>query len=53
MGFDLTAYEIDIDYFNSAVKRLQNHVNQLNAFVPVPEILVNGKPINEYIKKIE
>ncbi len=43
LGFDLTAYEIDIDYFNSAVKRLQNHINQLNAFVPVPEIEVNGE----------
>ena len=52
MGFNLTAYEIDVDYFNSAVKRLYNHINQLNAFVSVPEILVNGKPINEYMKQI-
>ena len=52
LGFDLDAYEIDKDYFNSAVKRLQNHINQLDAFVPVPEILVNGKPINEYIDEV-
>ena len=38
MGFDLTAYEIDSDYFNSAVKRLDNHVRQSNMFVKRPEI---------------
>lgn len=28
MGFDLTAYEIDKDYFDAAVKRLENHKKQ-------------------------
>ncbi|MCH7826992.1 MAG: site-specific DNA-methyltransferase [Bacteroidetes bacterium] len=52
MGFDLTAYEDDEDYFQAAVKRLHNHVNQLNAFVSVPEIEVNGEPLNEYMKQL-
>lgn len=38
MGFDLDIWELDKDYFEAAVKRLQNHVNQLNAFREVPEI---------------
>lgn len=29
MGFDLTAYEIDLDYYNAAVKRLENHKKQI------------------------
>lgn len=29
MGFDLTGYEIDVDYYNAAVKRLDNHKKQL------------------------
>lgn len=29
MGFDLTAYEIDKDYFDAAVTRLENHKKQL------------------------
>lgn len=29
MGFDLTAYEIDQDYYNEAVKRLENHKRQI------------------------
>lgn len=28
MGFDLTGYEIDKDYFDAAVKRLENHKKQ-------------------------
>lgn len=52
MGFDLTAYEIDSDYFRAAIKRLYNHINQLNAFVERPEIEVNGVPINEYVKEL-
>ena len=31
-GFDLTAYEIDQDYFNETCKRIQEHVNQLTMF---------------------
>jgi site-specific DNA-methyltransferase (adenine-specific) len=30
MGFDLTGYEIDADYYNAAVKRLENHKKQLS-----------------------
>jgi len=29
MGFDLTAYEIDKEYFDAACKRLDNHKKQL------------------------
>ncbi len=29
MGFDLTGYEIDQDYYNAAVKRLENHKKQM------------------------
>lgn len=29
MGFDLTGYEIDKDYYEAAVKRLENHKKQL------------------------
>ena len=29
MGFDLTACEIDTDYYNAAMKRLENHQKQL------------------------
>lgn len=32
MGFDLTAYEIDLDYFNAAVKRLEAHKKQITFF---------------------
>ena len=32
LGFDLTAYEIDKDYFNAARKRLQEHQSQLRMF---------------------
>lgn len=29
MGFDLTGYEIDKDYYDAAVKRLENHKKQM------------------------
>ena len=29
MGYDLTGYEIDKDYYDSAVNRLENHKKQL------------------------
>ncbi len=29
MGFDLTGYEIDQDYYSAAVKRLENHKKQI------------------------
>lgn len=29
MGFDLTGYEIDKDYYDAAVKRLENHKKQI------------------------
>ena len=29
LGYDLTAYEIDKDYFNSAIKRIEQHKAQL------------------------
>ena len=50
MGFGIRVYEIDKDYFDDAVKRVWNHINQLNAFIERPEIICNGIPIDEYIK---
>src|SRR3990167_1332271 len=32
MGFDLTGYEIEKEYFDAAVKRLENHKKQLTLF---------------------
>jgi hypothetical protein len=32
MGFDLTAFEIDEEYFDAASKRLQQHQRQLKLF---------------------
>lgn len=32
LGFDLDAYEIDKDYFDAAVKRLEDHKKQLKLF---------------------
>jgi site-specific DNA-methyltransferase (adenine-specific) len=31
-GFDLTACELDKDYFNSAMKRIEQHVSQQKLF---------------------
>ena len=50
MGFDIKVYEDDKYYFDAAVKRVWNHINQLNAFIERPEIICNGIPIDEYIK---
>lgn len=32
LGFDLTACELDKDYYNKSIDRIQNHVNQLRIF---------------------
>ena len=32
MGFDLTGYEIDKDYYDAAMKRFKNHTAQLQLF---------------------
>jgi site-specific DNA-methyltransferase (adenine-specific) len=31
-GFDLTACELDKEYFDKAMQRINNHTNQLNLF---------------------
>ena len=31
-GFELTCCELDVDYYNKAVQRIQNHVSQLKLF---------------------
>jgi site-specific DNA-methyltransferase (adenine-specific) len=33
LGFDLTACELDKDYYEASIKRIQNHVNQLQLFL--------------------
>ena len=32
LGYDLTGYEIDKDYFNSAIKRIEQHKSQIRIF---------------------
>ena len=32
LGFDLTACELDKDYYNSAIKRIEQHKQQLRIF---------------------
>ena len=32
MGYDLTGFEIDLDYYNRAVKRLENYKKQMTLF---------------------
>jgi site-specific DNA-methyltransferase (adenine-specific) len=32
LGFELTACELDKDYYDSAIKRIQNHVSQIRMF---------------------
>jgi site-specific DNA-methyltransferase (adenine-specific) len=32
LGFDLTACELDTDYFNAAMKRIEDHKKQLTLF---------------------
>lgn len=32
LGYDLTGYEIDKDYYNSAIKRLEQHKSQIRMF---------------------
>lgn len=38
MGFPITCYELDTDYYNAGKNRIINHLNQLNAFRPAYEI---------------
>jgi len=40
MGFSLDACELDKDYFDASVNRIQNHAKQLDAFRQQPEIKV-------------
>lgn len=39
-GFDFTGVELDPDYFEAMVKRVQNHVKQLDMFIERPEIKI-------------
>jgi site-specific DNA-methyltransferase (adenine-specific) len=39
-GFDFTGIELDPDYFEAMVKRVQNHVRQLDIFIERPEIKI-------------
>lgn len=38
MGFDIDCYEMDVDYYKAARKRIENHVQQLPIFGPPPII---------------
>ena len=38
MGYSIDCYEIDKDYFNDAVKRIQIHISQGNLFMEKPEL---------------
>lgn len=39
-GFDMVCCELDKDYFDAAVKRIKNHVAQLDAFIERPKIII-------------
>ncbi|MFA5727404.1 MAG: DNA methyltransferase [Saccharofermentanaceae bacterium] len=39
-GFDFTGIELDSDYFEAMVKRVKNHVKQLDLFIERPEIKI-------------
>jgi len=39
-GFDFTGIELDEDYFNASVKRIKNHMDQLDIFIERPEIKI-------------
>lgn len=41
MGFPLTACELDKDYFEDSVRRIQNFASQLDAFRKQPEIIIH------------
>lgn len=34
LGFDLTVFEIDTDYYNDAIKRIENHIQQVQMYPP-------------------
>lgn len=38
-GFDLTACELDKEYFDKSLQRINNHINQLDIFTERPEII--------------
>ena len=39
-GFDMTCIELDSDYFEAGVKRVQNHMAQLDCFIERPELKI-------------
>lgn len=41
MGFSITCCELDKDYFEESVKRVQNFASQLDAFRKQPEIIIH------------
>jgi site-specific DNA-methyltransferase (adenine-specific) len=38
-GFDLVGCELDTDYYKKGIERVQNHINQLDIFTEIPEII--------------
>jgi len=40
LGFNITGMEIDKDYFDAGVKRVKNHLSQLNLFQKQPELII-------------
>lgn len=45
LGFEISCFELDTDYFNSAQKRIETHLAQSNLFTEKPNI--------EFINKLE
>ena len=43
MQFDMVCLELDKDYFNDAVTRIETHVGQQDMFIPVPDITITTK----------
>lgn len=39
-GFDMVCSELDKDYFDAAVNRINKHVSQMDMFIDRPEIKI-------------
>ena len=43
-GFDMVCSELDKDYFDAAVNRINKHVRQMDMFNERPEIIIHEPP---------
>lgn len=40
-GFDLTGSELDKDYYDKGIERINNHISQLDAFIEKPKLITS------------